>query len=100
MSKPDSTSEPPFATAREMVLRETLRPAPTTDAWRALVEVRIETIRPGSHAIDDDPIVRVVVPVSLLPNNCAACKKLLVSDALPSTMSLLLESVILSVLES
>ena len=33
--------------------------AEASDAWRALVEVRIETIRPGSHAIDDDPIVEL-----------------------------------------
>ncbi len=38
---------PPVNPAREQLLRETLRPAPTTDAWRALTQVGGDEIRQG-----------------------------------------------------
>lgn len=38
---------PPVKPAREQLLRETLRPAPTTDAWRALAQVGGDEIRQG-----------------------------------------------------
>jgi ATP-dependent helicase/nuclease subunit B len=54
---------PPASIARETLLRETLRPAPTTDAWRAIAErgsgeiaagleglSRIEAAHPGDEA--------------------------------------------------
>jgi ATP-dependent helicase/nuclease subunit B len=37
----------PTNSAREMLLSETLRPAPTTDAWRALVQNRDDAIAKG-----------------------------------------------------
>ena len=37
--------------AREILLSETLRPAPTTDAWRELAEQGGDTIRQGLHGI-------------------------------------------------
>ncbi|MEY4967049.1 MAG: hypothetical protein RL274_2632 [Pseudomonadota bacterium] len=43
--------EPPVNTARESLLRETLRPAPTTDAWRALAQSGGGDIRQGLENI-------------------------------------------------
>jgi ATP-dependent helicase/nuclease subunit B len=47
------------ATPREVLLRETLRPAPTTDAWRALAERGRDVIENGleglSLVVADDP---------------------------------------------
>ncbi len=42
---------PPPNPAREQLLRETLRPAPTTDAWRALTQAGSEEIRQGLNDI-------------------------------------------------
>lgn len=42
---------PPPNPAREQLLRETLRPAPTTDVWRALTEAGGEEIRQGLQDI-------------------------------------------------
>jgi ATP-dependent helicase/nuclease subunit B len=39
------------ATPREVVLRETLRPAPTTDAWRALADSGTEVIEKGLEGL-------------------------------------------------
>jgi ATP-dependent helicase/nuclease subunit B len=59
----DWQPSPPVLAARETVLRETLRPAPTTDAWRAIAErgndeiaeglaglSRIDAAHPGEEA--------------------------------------------------
>ncbi len=62
---------PPLRAARETLLRETLRPAPTTDAWRAIAErggkeiadgldglTLIETAHPGEEATSIALILR------------------------------------------
>jgi ATP-dependent helicase/nuclease subunit B len=41
----------PSRSARETLLRETLRPAPTTDAWRALAESKDDTIGRGLEGL-------------------------------------------------
>jgi ATP-dependent helicase/nuclease subunit B len=46
----DWSDTEPFA-ARELLLRETLRPAPTTDAWRALAEQGSEKIAAGLEGL-------------------------------------------------
>ena len=66
-------NEEPSRPARAMLLRETLRPAPTTDAWRALAE-------------GDNPVAAGLDGVALAEANDPAQEALVIALALRETL--------------